>query len=100
MIEWSIKISEYAPNSYNSDVYLHRIEDIIEPCIIYLDKRLLESDFTETALDIFKDIFDEMPIISFVLYNDTFIIRYNNWVNVLIDIKQIYRKYKIEKILA
>lgn len=100
MIEWSIKISESAPNSYNSDVYLRRINDGMEPCINYLNKRLIESDFKESALDIFKDIFDEMPILSFVLQDDTFFIRYNDWVHVLIDIKQIYRNSKIEKILA
>ena len=104
MISWEIKISIFAPKSYFSDVYLDRINDTIEPCIIYLDKRLSEISFKETnienSIDIFKDIFDEMPVLKYHVDNDIFRISYNNWVDVIIDTRQIYRNSKIDKILV
>ena len=104
MINWYIEISDTAPNGFNSDIYLGNVIDTATPFMNYFCKRLSEVEnwMIEDAEKIFKDIIDEMPIMSSRIFNKEFIIKYNRWVNIRLTdtTKQIYRDIKLEKILT
>jgi hypothetical protein len=55
----------------------------------------------EDANNIFKEIIEELPIMTARIYNNEFIIRYNNWVYIKLTetATQIYRESKIKQIL-
>lgn len=104
MINWYVQISEGAPQGFNSDIYLGNVIDTATPFMDYFCKRLseIENWMIEDAETIFKDIIDEMPIMSSMISNTEFIIRYNRWVSIRLTdtTKQIYRDIKLEKILT
>ena len=104
MINWYVQISEGAPQGFNSDNYLGNVIDTATPFMDYFCKRLSEVEnwMMEDAETIFKDIIDEMPIMSSMINNKEFIIKYNRWVNIRLTdtTKQIYRDIKLEKILT
>ena len=104
MINWYVQISEGAPHGFNSDIYLGNVIDTATPFMDYFCKRLseIENWMIEDAETIFKDIIDEMPIMSAMISNTEFIIRYNRWVSIRLTdtTKQIYRDIKLEKILT
>lgn len=104
MINWYVQISEDAPKRFNSDIYLGNVIDTATPFMYYFCKRLseIENWMIEDAETIFKDIIDEMPIMSSMISNTEFIIKYNRWVSIRLTdtTKQIYRDIKLEKILA
>jgi hypothetical protein len=104
MIDWYIEISEAAPESFKKDKYLASVIDISSPFMDYFCNRLTEMSNrkTEDTLSIFQDIIDELPVMSPVIWNGEFFIRYNRWVYIhLTDTPtQIYRESKIKQLLA
>jgi hypothetical protein len=104
MINWYVQISESAPQGFNSDNYLGDVIDTATPFMDYFCRRLseIENWMMEDAETIFKDIIDEMPIMSSMISNTEFIIKYNRWVSIRLTdtTKQIYRDIKLEKILT
>jgi hypothetical protein len=104
MINWYVQISESAPQGFNSDSYIGAVIDTATPFMEYFCKRLSDVDNwkIEDAQNVFKDIIDEMPIMSSTIYDNEFIIRYNKWTSIKLTdtTKQIYRDIKLEKILA
>jgi hypothetical protein len=104
MINWYVQISESAPQGFNSDSYIGTVIDTATPFMEYFCKRLSDVDNwkIEDAQNVFKDIIDEMPIMSSTVYDNEFIIRYNKWTSIKLTdtTKQIYRDIKLEKILA
>lgn len=104
MIDWYVEISEGAPEGFRGDKYLSNVIDTASPCMDYFCKRLTDmKDWKlEDALIIFQDIIDELPIMSPVIWNGEFFIRYNNWVYIKLTEtpKQIYRDSKIRQLLA
>ena len=104
MINWYVQISEGAPQGFNSDIYLGNVIDTATPFMDYFCKRLseIENWMIQDAETIFKDIIDEMPIMSSMINNNEFIIKYNRWVSIRLTdtTKQIYRDIKLEKILT
>lgn len=104
MIDWYIEISEGAPESFKKDKYLANVIDISSPCMDYFCNRLIEMSNWKMrdALGIFQDIVDELPVMSPVIHNGEFFIRYNRWVHIrLTDTPtQIYRESKIKQLLA
>ena len=104
MINWYVQISENAPYGFNSDIYLASVIDTATPFMEYFCKRLSEVDSwsIDDAQKIFKDIIDEMPIMSSTIIDNEFIIKYNRYTSIRLTdtTKQIYRDIKLEKILA
>ena len=104
MINWYVQISEDAPIGFNSDIYLASVIDTASPFMEYFCKRLSEIEDwkLEDALVIFKDIIEEMPIMSCDCHgDDEFYINYNRYTFIKLTdtTKQIYREIKLEKIL-
>jgi CRISPR/Cas system-associated protein Csx1 len=56
----------------------------------------------EDANIIFKEIIEELPIMTARIYNNEFIINYNRWVTIKLTetATQIYRDSKIKQILS
>lgn len=104
MIDWYVEISEGAPEGFRGDKYLSNVIDTASPCMDYFCKRLTDmKDWKlEDALSIFQDIIDELPVMSPVIWNGEFFIRYNKWVYIKLTEtpKQIYRDSKIRQLLA
>ena len=104
MINWYVQISESAPHGFNSNSYLANVIDTASPFMEYFCKRLSEIDnwSINDAQKVFKDIIDEMPIMSPTIIDNEFIIKYNRWTSIRLTdtTKQIYRDIKLEKILA
>jgi CRISPR/Cas system-associated protein Csx1 len=104
MIDWYVEISEGAPEGFKGDKYLGNVIDTASPCMDYFCNRLTEmKDWKlEDANTIFKEIIEELPIMTARIYNNEFIIRYNNWVYIKLTetATQIYRDSKIKQILA
>jgi hypothetical protein len=104
MINWYVQISDLAPHGFNSDGYLGNVIDNATPFMEYFCKRLSEVNnwSIDDAQNVFKDIIDEMPIMSSTVLNNEFIIKYNRWTSIKLTdtTKQIYRDIKLEKILA
>jgi hypothetical protein len=104
MINWYVQISDLAPHGVNSDGYLGTVIDNATPFMEYFCKRLSEVNnwSIDDAQNVFKDIIDEMPIMSSTVLNNEFIIKYNRWTSIKLTdtTKQIYRDIKLEKILT
>ena len=104
MINWYVQISETAPQGFNSDIYLGNVIDTATPFMDYFCRRLseIENWMMEDAETIFKDIIDEMPIMSSIIIDNEFVIRYNRKTSIRLTdtTKQIYRDIKLEKILT
>lgn len=104
MINWYVQILETAPQGFSSDNYLCNVIDTATPFMNYFCKRLSEVDnwSINDAQKVFKDIIDEMPIMSSTIIDNEFIIKYNRWTSIKLTdtTKQIYRDIKLEKILA
>jgi len=104
MIDWYVEISENAPDGFRGDKYLSNVIDTASPCMNYFCKRLTEMKNwkLEDANNIFKEIIEELPIMSAVIYNNEFFINYNRWVTIRLTEtpKQIYRDSKIKQLLA
>lgn len=103
MVDWYVEISEWAPDGFRSDKYLSSVIDTATPFMNHFCKRLTElKDWKlEDANLIFKQIVEEMPIMTANIYNDEFRIDYNRWVSIKLTEtpKQIYRESKIKQIL-
>lgn len=103
MVDWYVEISEWAPESFKNDEYLSNVIDTATPYMDYFCKRLSEiKDWKlEDANNLFKEIVDELPIMSANIHKENFWINYNKWVFIkLTDTpKQIYRDSKIQQIL-
>lgn len=104
MTDWYIEISESAPDGFKSDKYLSNVIDTASPCMDYFCNRLTEmKDWKlEDANKIFKEIIEELPIMSATVYNNEFFINYNRWVTIRLteSPKQIYRDSKIRQIFS
>jgi hypothetical protein len=99
MIDWYIEISEYAPEGFKDDKYLSTVIDTASPCMDYFCDRLSEIEDwkLEDVETIFKDIIEELPIMTPRFYNNEFFIDYNRWVTIKLTdtTKQIYRESKL-----
>lgn len=104
MIDWYVEISESAPDGFRGDKYLSNVIDTASPCMDYFCKRLTEmKDWKlEDADNIFKEIIEELPIMTASIWNGEFRIHYNRWVLIKLTETpiQIYRESKIRQILA
>jgi hypothetical protein len=104
MIDWYVEISEGSPEGFRGDKYLSNVIDTASPYMDYFCKRLTDmKDWKlEDALSIFQDIIDELPVMSPVIWNDEFFIRYNKWTYIKLTETpiQIYRDSKIKQLLA
>ena len=104
MTDWYVEISDSAPEGFKGDKYLGNVIDTASPCMDYFCNRLTDmKDWKlEDANNIFKEIIEELPIMTAIIYNNEFIIRYNNWVTLKLTetATQIYRESKIRQILA
>jgi hypothetical protein len=104
MIDWYVEISESAPEGFKNDKYLGNVIDTASPCMDYFCNRLTDmKDWKlEDANTIFKEIIEELPIMTAHVYNNKFRIKYNNWVTIKLTETpvQIYRDSKIKQILA
>ena len=104
MIDWYVEICDSSPEGFKGDKYLGNVIDTASPCMDYFCKRLTEmKDWKlEDANQIFKEIIEELPIMTSTIYNNEFIINYNRWVTIKLTetSKQIYRDLKLSRILA
>lgn len=104
MTDWYVEISESAPNSFRSDDFLSKVIDTASPCMDYFCKRLTDlTDWKlEDANEIFKEIVEEMPVMTAHICGDEFSIKYNKWVFIKLTETptQIYRDSKIIQLLA
>ena len=104
MTDWYVEISEWAPDNFRTDDFLSQVIDTASPYMDYFCKRLTElKDWKlEQANDIFKEIIEELPIMSPQIYQGEFRINYNRWVTIKLTEtpKQIYRDSKIKQLLA
>jgi hypothetical protein len=104
MIDWYVEISEGAPEGFKGDKYLGNVIDTASPCMNYFCNRLTEmKDWKlEDANNIFKEIIEELPIMTANIWNGEFRINYNKWVTIKLTetATQIYRESKIRQILA
>ena len=103
MIDWYVEILDSAPDGFKGDKYVGNVIDTASPCMDYFCKRLTEmKDWKlEDANNIFKEIIEELPIMTTRVYNNDFIINYNKWVTIKLTetATQIYRESKIRQIL-
>ena len=103
MIDWYVEISDSSPESFKSDLFLSKVIDTASPCMDYFCNRLTEmKDWKlEDANNIFKEIIEELPIMSAKIYKNEFRIDYNRWVTIKLTETpiQIYRESKIRQIL-
>lgn len=103
MIDWYVEILDSAPDGFKGDKYVGNVIDTASPCMDYFCKRLTETkDWKlEDANNIFKEIIEELPIMTARVYNNDFIINYNKWVTIKLTetATQIYRESKIRQIL-
>jgi CRISPR/Cas system-associated protein Csx1 len=103
MIDWYVEILDSAPDGFKGDKYVGNVIDTASPCMDYFCKRLTEmKDWKlEDANNIFKEIIEELPIMTARVYNNDFIINYNKWVTIKLTetATQIYRESKIRQIL-
>jgi hypothetical protein len=104
MIDWYIEIADFAPDGFRNDDYISKVIDTASPFMDYFCKRLSEIEDwkLEDALVIFKDIIEEMPIMSCDCHgDDEFYINYNRYTFIKLTdtTKQIYREIKLEKLL-
>ena len=85
MISWKVEISDL----YDNDGYRKTVESYVSPAMDYLCERLNENDLTnfESTEDLFKKIFDELPIMNFKKgYKGTdFFIQYNKYTNIYFE---------------
>ena len=104
MIDWYVEICDSSPEGFKGDKYLGNVIDTASPCMDYFCKRLTEmKDWKlEDANQIFKEIIEELTIMTATIYNNEFIINYNRWVTIKLTetSKQIYRDLKLSRILA
>ena len=103
MIDWYVEILDSAPDGFKGDKYIGNVIDTASPYMDYFCKRLTEmKDWKlEDANNIFKEIIEELPIMTARVYNNDFIINYNKWVTIKLTetATQIYRESKIRQIL-
>ncbi len=103
MIDWYVEILDSAPDGFKGDKYVGNVIDTASPYMDYFCKRLTEmKDWKlEDANNIFKEIIEELPIMTARVYNNDFIINYNKWVTIKLTetATQIYRESKIRQIL-
>ena len=103
MIDWYVEILDSAPDGFKGDKNVGNVIDTASPYMDYFCKRLTEmKDWKlEDANNIFKEIIEELPIMTARVYNNDFIINYNKWVTIKLTetATQIYRESKIKQIL-
>lgn len=90
MINWKLEVAD----SRNNSTYLKNVESCVKPTMDYLCKRLNEIDpYSDNVCDLFKKIFDELPIMNFRRKSDynknytgpDFYIQYNKYVSILFE---------------
>jgi hypothetical protein len=91
MISWRLEVADL----YNTDKYRKTVESHVAPAMDYLCKRLNENDLSnfESTEDLFKEIFDELPIMNFRRRRDynqhyegpDFFIQYNKYTDIYFD---------------
>jgi hypothetical protein len=91
VINWRLEIHE----SRDTDRYRKTVESFVGPAMDYLCKRLNEKNLSnfEKTDDLFKEIFDEMPIMNFKRRNDynqhykgpDFFIQYNSYTDIYFE---------------
>lgn len=103
MIDWCVEISSYAPSSFKTEKYLNTVRDTVKPCMDHLCKRLLEMNDWDIKManSTFMKIIDEIPILTLIVREDGFQLRYNKYVDIKITdgATKIYREIKLDKIL-
>lgn len=104
MTDWYVEIYDGAPDGFKSDDFLSKVIDTASPCMDYFCKRLtdLKDWKLEEANEIFKEIVEEMPVMTAQIWEDEFSIRYNKWIYIKLTETptQIYRHSKIVQLLA
>ena len=91
MISWKVSVDEI----HNNDKYIKTVESYVKPAMDYLCERLNENDLTnfESTEDLFKKIFDELPIMNFKKRSDynqhyegpDFFIQYNKYTKIYFE---------------
>jgi len=106
MIGWELKYSESYSTSHTQtriDKMIKDANEVMYPCMEYFCKRLSETErwTIDDAKMIFGEIIDEMPILSYRIWNGEFTIIYNRYIDVKLtdSVQQIYREQKLNKIL-
>ena len=96
-------LSWYIDSSRTESKYIEVVNRNVQPCMDYFCMRLLEMEVydNDEILKVFKEIIEELPIMTAKVYNNEFIINYNRWVNIKLTETpiQIYRESKIRQIL-
>jgi len=104
MIDWYVEISDNSPIGFKSDDFLKGVIETATPFMNYFCDRLSEIEDwkIEDAEKVFGEIIDEMPIMSYRIWDEEFIIKYNRFVDIKLTdtTRQIYREIKLGKILA
>ena len=110
-------ISWYIDSSNNNEVYLKKVNEVIEPCMNWLEKRLYElyndnkhfdheyDEYNKIGI-LLSEIIEEIPILKFcyginindpeiyLRYNSSTIIRFND------GLKGLIREIRLNKILG
>lgn len=91
VINWRLEIAE----SRDSEKYRKTVESFVRPAMDYLCERLNENDLSDfdNTDELFKKIFDEMPIMNFKRRSDynqhykgpDFFIEYNAYTNIYFE---------------
>jgi hypothetical protein len=78
-------------------------ESIVSECMNYFCSRLneIENWTIDDSKRIFKEIIDDLPILTFQEWNGKFSIRYNSYISIEFEdtLTQIYREQKLNKLL-
>jgi hypothetical protein len=99
-------ISWYIDSSNTDEVYLKRVKNTVEPCMDFFCDRLsqIEDYDLNDIKNMFKDIIEELPILTFVYdkQTDIFYFRYNKNTLIKFDdpLKSIKREIILNKILS
>ena len=91
VIDWRLEITK----ERDTEKYRKTVESFVGPAMDYLCKRLNENDLSnfKSTEDLFKEIFDEMPIMNFKRRSDynqhyegpDFFIQYNNYTEIYFE---------------
>ena len=103
MISWYIDTNPVY-GGRPSEIYLNRVKETVEPCMNYLCDRLSEvEDYDINDLEIlYREIVEELPILSFINDGDEFYFRYNSYTIIRFrdPLKSIKRDILINRLLA
>jgi hypothetical protein len=99
---WYIEVSNSAPKEFKGDKYLSIVMNTVTPYMEYFMERINFSNCgLEDVFNHLNHIAKEMPIMQPVINGESFYIRYNKFtfIKFVDSPKQIYREYKLNKLL-